>query len=118
MRFQKTKTKKIAIIATIGLALVATLVIVSSPIAKYLVEKYDIRFLGREITVDWVYVNPFTGFVHLQAPEVKELKNDTIFFSARSVSANFSMLKLFSSEYEITMLNFDQPVGYIIQKKR
>lgn len=117
MGLRKIKRKKIVIFATIGFILIAALIIVSAPLAKYLVEEYDVQFLGREITVKWIYVNPFTGFVHLEGPEVKELKNDTIFFSAQSVSANFSVLKLFSSEYEISTLNVDHPVGYIIQKK-
>jgi hypothetical protein len=118
MRFAKVARRKTVIIAITVLALFAALLILSSPLAKYLVEKYDVRYLGREVTVDWVYVNPLTGFVYLQGPEVKELRNDTIFFSAHSISANFSMLKLFSSQYEITELDIDQPVGYIIQKKR
>jgi hypothetical protein len=116
MRFAKATRRKTAIIAITVLAVFAAFLLACSPLAKYLVEKYDVRYLGREVTVDWVYVNPFTGFVHLNGPEVKELNNDTIFFSANSVSANFSMYKMFFNTYEITALNVDKPVGFIIQK--
>jgi hypothetical protein len=91
---------------------------VCSPLAKYVVEKYDIHCLGREVTVDWVYVNPFTGFVRLQGPKVKELNNDTIFFSSNSVDADFALLKMFFSTYEITALDIDKPVGFIIQNNK
>jgi hypothetical protein len=118
MKFTKAKQKKTAIIAITVFALFAVLIMVSSPLAKYLVQKYDVRYLGREVTVDWVYVNLFTGFVHLKNPEVKELKNDTIFFSANSISADFSMHQLIFSTYEITELVVDKPLGFIIQKNK
>jgi hypothetical protein len=118
MRFAKATKKKIAIGVVSVFVVFAALLLISSPLAKYLVEKYDVRYLGREVTVDWVYVNPFTGFIHLQGPEVKELNNDTIFFSANSVSANFAMLRMFYDAYEITELNIDKPVGFIIQRNK
>jgi hypothetical protein len=116
MRFVKTKQRKTAIIAITLLLFFAAFLLVISPLAKYLIQKYDVQYLGRQVTVDWVYVNPFTGFVHLHGPQVKELNSDTTFFSANSISADFSMLKLFASNYEITELNVDKPVGFIIQK--
>jgi hypothetical protein len=118
MRFTKTTGRNTAIISITVIAVFVVFILICSPLAKYLVEKYDLRYLGREVTVDWVYVNPFTGFVHLQNPEVKELDNDTLFFSANSVSANFAMFKMFFYAYEITELNIDKPVGFIIQKNR
>ena len=54
------KAKKIMIIvaATI-LGLVALVIIFISPISKYLVEKYDVTYTGREIKMDWAYVNKY-----------------------------------------------------------
>jgi hypothetical protein len=117
MRFRKPEQRRIAKVATIALVIVAGIILVCSLIGKYLVEKYDLSYLGREVTVDWVYLNPFTGFVQLNGPEVKELKNDTIFFSANSVSADFAVLKMFLNTFEITTLSIDKPVAVIIQKK-
>jgi hypothetical protein len=116
MRFAKTIQRKTAIIAITVLLFFVALLLVTSPLAKYLIQKYDVQYLGRQVTVDWVYVNPFTGFVHLHGPHVEELNSDTTFFSANSISADFSMLKLFASNYEITELNVDRPVGFIVQK--
>ncbi len=101
------------------LSAVVTIVIVAilfiSPISKYLVEKYDQKYMGRQITMDWAYVNPFTGYIHFSDLKIYESKTDSVFFSARSVNANFSMRKLLSKTYEITELEINQPKGNIIQ---
>ncbi|MBL0048227.1 MAG: DUF748 domain-containing protein [Bacteroidetes bacterium] len=113
------KFKKTALI-TIGICFGAILLIILfiSPIAKYLIEKYDVKFIGREITMDWAYVNPFTGYVHLQNLKIYEPDGDTLFFSARGVSANFAMRKLLNKTYEISEINLNQPIGIVIQNKK
>ena len=42
------------------------LLVVISPLAKYLIQKYDDKILGRTIELSWAYVNPFTGYVYLK----------------------------------------------------
>lgn len=115
----KSKSHKIRNTIIISLSiiviLVALIIIFISPIAKYLVEKYDTKFTGREITMDYAYVNPFTGYVHLDNFKAYELKSDSIFLSADGVNANFSMWKLFSKTYEISELELVHPNGIIMQ---
>jgi hypothetical protein len=89
-----------------------------SLITKYLVEKYDEKYTGRQITMDWAYVNPFTGYIHFSNLKIYELKSDSIFFSADGVSANIAMLKLFSKTYEISRFTLNHPRGTIIQNKK
>lgn len=116
----KSKTHKLrkTIIISSGIIviLIALIFIFISPIAKYLVEKYDEKITGREITIDYAYVNPFTGYVYLDNFKSYELKSDSIFLSAEGVSGNFSMWKLFSKTYEISELVLNQPKGIIMQK--
>lgn len=119
MRLVKIKHKKPLLIIVIScMAIVGLAFLISSPLAKYLIEKHDLRYLGREVTIDWAYVNPFTGFVHLDNLDIKESNNDTTFLSAESVSGNFSMLKMLYRNYELTELNINSPVGFVIQKKK
>jgi hypothetical protein len=92
--------------------------LVISPLTKYLVEKYDEKYTGRQITMDWAYVNPFTGYIHFNGLKIYELKSDSIFFSAEGVNANFEMLKLFSKRYEISKLTLDHPKGIVILNKK
>jgi len=83
-----------------------------------LVEKYDEKYTGRQITMDWAYVNPFTGFVHFRNFKAYELKKDTLFFSANSVSADFALFKLFSRTVEISELIVDHPRATVDNVKR
>src|SRR5882672_3076117 len=109
-----TKFKK-AILISIGAIILFTLLIILfiSPITKYLVEKYDEKYTGRQIKMDWAYVNPFTGYVHFSNLKIYESKSDSLFFSAQGLSANFSLLKILSKTYEISQLTLDHPYGII-----
>ncbi len=110
------KFKKALLISAITLAIIFALVIIFiSPIAKYLVQKYDEKYTGRQITMDHAYVNLLTGFIHFSNLKIYEFKSDSVFLSAAGVSANFSMYKLFSKTYEISELILDKPKGIIAQ---
>ena len=110
------RTKKILLISGIAIvAFIGLVILFASPIAKHLIEKYDEKYTGREIKMDWAYVNVFTGQVYFNDIKIYELKSDSIFFSANTIGINVSMLKLFSKEYEITELSLDHPKGTIIQ---
>src|SRR5665647_1388737 len=81
------KFKKPLIILFITITTIVVLAILFiSPITKYLVEKYDAKYTGREIKMDWAYVNPFTGYIHFSNVKIYELNSDSIFFSANGVS--------------------------------
>jgi hypothetical protein len=70
-RMNRTK-KTLLIIAGCLVGLVVLVIVFISPIAKYAIEKYDQQLLGREITLDFVYLNPFTGYVHLNGVVITE----------------------------------------------
>ncbi len=114
-------SKKIKKIFVIILVISASIIIVSllfiSFIAKWLVEKYDVKYLGREVTMDWIYVNPFTGYANMSNLKIYEFESDSVFISANSLSVNFSMLKLFLKTIEISEITLDRPKIVIIQNK-
>ncbi len=89
-----------------------------SPITKYLIEKYDKKFTGREISIDWAYVNPFTGFIHFSNLKINEFEKDTVFFSAKDLSVNIAMIKLLFKKYELTEVHLNEPRGIVIQRKK
>ncbi|MBK9637503.1 MAG: DUF748 domain-containing protein [Bacteroidetes bacterium] len=93
-------------------------ILLISPITRYLIEKYDVQFTGRQIEMSRAYVNPFTGYIHLSNVKMLESESDSVFFSADGMSLNISMHKLFSKTYEITQLDLDQPRFSIIQEKK
>jgi len=114
-----SRLKRFVIVtATTIVVTVAGVIAFSSPLAKYLVEKYDMNFLGRQITMDWAYVNPFTGYVHLENLVISEANKDTVFLSVKGVSANFEMLKMLRKTYEISEITLDRPWGIVIQNQK
>lgn len=126
MKIADTRLKKTVLIVTGSIIITVVIVILlSSPIAKYLGKKYGEKYTGRQITMDWVYVNPFTGYVHISNLKIYESKDpssikvdDSVFFSAKGVSATFAMLKMLSKTIEITRITLDQPKGIIIQNNK
>ena len=115
----KRHVKRALIITAIVIAAFVVVIIACvSPIAKYLIEKYDDVILGRKIELSWIYVNPFTGYVYIKDLRVYENKSDSLFFTAQSVTADFSMLKLFYKTYEISSITVNKPWGRIIQTKK
>jgi hypothetical protein len=101
--------KTLLVIFLVVIILVGLVIAFISPITKYLVEKHDIKFLGREVTMNWAYVNPFTGYVHFDELNIMEEKNDSVFLSASGLSINFEMLKMLSKTYEISGLTLSDP---------
>ena len=93
----KHKVKKgilVTLIALFGFVILVILFI--SPIAKHVIQKNDEKFLGRRVQVGFVYVNPFSGKVHLKNLKIYEKEGSRIFFSVKDLSVNVNMLKLFS----------------------
>src|ERR1041385_1786139 len=118
MKIANTRLKKIITISTCVIVVaVAVIIAFISPFTKYIVEKYDEKWTGRKITMDWAYVNPFTGYAYLSNLKIHEFRSDSVFFSSKSLSANFSVHKLFSKTYEVTQLTLDHPRGIIIQNE-
>jgi hypothetical protein len=126
MKIANTRLKKTILIVTGSIIiLVAVVILFASPIGKYLGKKYGEKYTGRQIKMGLVYVNPFTGYVHISNLVVYESKDfpgykkgDSIFFSAKGVSANISLLKLLSKTIEIKEITLDNPKGIIIQNKK
>ena len=113
------KLKKVLLITTATIAIIVAVVILFiSPIAKYILEKYDERWTGRQIKIDWAYVNPFTGYVYLHNLRIYEQKSDSVFISANYLSGTFSMHKMLSKTYEISECTLSHPKGMVIQNNR
>jgi hypothetical protein len=119
MKTTKAKLIKIILIfiSTISIIAVITIFFIS-PITKFLIEKYDEKYTGRKITMNWAYVNPFTGYLYFNNLHIYEFKSDSIFFLANSVSTNIAMLKMLSKTYEISQITFNHPRGTIIKKEK
>ncbi len=118
MKIPKIRIKKgLAYVGGAILLAFIILLIILSPLAKYYIEKNDVKLFGREATIGWAYVNPFTGYVHFHDVKIYEMQGDSVFISATGATANFAMNKLLSKQVVIERLVVDHPRGKIVQKK-
>lgn len=108
--------KAVIWLGSVLLILGLLIILFISPIAKYLIEKYDEEYTGRQIEIGFAYVNPFTGFVHLKDVTIYEAEKRGVFFMAEGLSVNFTLRKFLSNECEITAITLDHPRGIFIQK--
>ena len=116
---QQHKLLKIfLILLVIVMLFVGIVILFISPITKYLIEKYDVKYTGRQIEMDLAYVNPFTGYIHLKNIQIYELNTDSIFFSADALNINVELRKIPSKTYEISDLTIKRPRGTIIQNNK
>jgi Domain of Unknown Function (DUF748) len=114
-----SKLKKIFIIGTCSIIItIIVVVLLASPIAKFYAKKYGEKYIGRKIKMGLVYANPFTGHVHISNLIIYESDKDSVFLSAKGLSANFALLKLLSKTVEITEVTLNQPQGIIIQNNK
>lgn len=118
MIHRKKLIKTLVLIFSIILIILVVVILFISPITKYVVEKYDIKYTGRQITMDWAYVNPATGYIHFSELEIHELNSDSIFLSSKGVSANIALSKLFSRTFEISELTLEKLNGVVIQDEK
>ena len=114
---KKIPKRLLIVLGAIILFLVLIIVFIS-PITKYTIEKYDIKIAGRQVTMDWAYVNPFTGYVHFSNLKIYEYQSDSIFISADGLSANIALFKLPKKVYEISGIVLTKPKVYIVQDRK
>src|SRR5579862_1008123 len=114
--FTTRKFKKIfKLIVAAVLVFFIVIPVFISPIAKYLIQKYGEKYTGRKITMDWAYVNPFTGYVHLQNLKIHEYKSDSLFLLTKGLSVHFALAKFLHHTFEIESLTLDHPVIKVIK---
>lgn len=110
----KLKRFLIIFVSTV-IVLMIFIILFISPLTKYLIEKYDFKFTGRQISLSWAYVNPFTGYIYLNDLFVLEECTDTTFISVKGLSAQIALSKIFRHSFEIDQLTLDHPYGIIVK---
>lgn len=110
----KLRRTMLMVILSVVVASVALLILIS-PLVKYLIEKHDYAYTGRQIHVDRVYFNPFTGFLQLNEVRIEEKNNKSIFLSAGLISIKINLRKLINRNIDINELHIDKMRTDLIQ---
>jgi hypothetical protein len=106
----------LAIVLVVGLGLIIAFI---SPISKYLIEKNGEKILGRQISLSWIYVNPFTGYLHAHDMHMreKEKKDTASFISIGDLSLHISLKQLWSGTIDVSSVTIDHLHVNVIENK-
>jgi len=96
-------------------SLLVLLIIFISPVAKWAIEKYSVQYTGRQVTMDKLSINIFTGSIRSNGLKIYEAKSNKIFFQCSELYGNIEEHKLLSHEYDLTEIKLTQPVLNVIQ---
>jgi len=80
-----------------------------SPIAKYLIEKYDTSMLGREVTIGHIKIDAMNGSIKIKDIKIYEYHSDKVFFDCHDFYVKLNMQKIFNGIYAIDTILIDQP---------
>lgn len=95
--------------------LLAVLIFIS-PIAKYLIEKYDVKYIGREVHITQLGINLLTGTVNISGFRLYEADGKTVFIGFDHLNAEVELRPLFNGIYHLEHLTLDHPDVRVIQK--
>ena len=97
------RTKKIALLllAVLVAAIVFAFAFIS-PIAKYLIHKYDKEFINREVKIDGLWINILSGSLALKDVTLFELDGKTPFVKFTKLESQISIPKLIGGAYDIS----------------
>src|ERR1043165_6880800 len=114
----KIKNKLLRIVlASLCIVLLFTIVLIAfiSPIAKRMIERNSEKYIGRKVTMSWLYVNPFTGGVIAHNVIIFEPGSADTAIRAVNLYANITIAKLFSRTYELSSVTLDRAWVNVIQ---
>lgn len=115
MKVLKKILKYTSITILIILGLVIGLLLFISPIAKWAIQKYDKQYTGREITLDDISINAFTGKLSFSNLTLHEPDGKTPFISIGNFETKIKLLPLFKQKYTIEYLNLNNFIVTINQ---
>ena len=95
--------------------LFALILAVASPVAKYVVNNYGERIVGRQLHVERVVVNPYWGGVTLRGFECKEYNGETNFVSFDRLYVQIAWPQLIAKRVVIRAIHLDRFNGQVLK---
>jgi uncharacterized protein involved in outer membrane biogenesis len=111
----KKGLKITAIVLGVILALLLLVAIFISPIAEYVIEKNSKEWIGRQITMDDLSINLFTGSLEAEALCMKEQDDKTDFVSIDTLKVAINPFKLLTKEVNIRYVTLNSPKVRLVQ---
>ncbi len=103
------------LITVVGLLIL--LIVFISPITKYLIEKYDTKYVGREIEIGKLHLNIFNGKLELTDLKIYEAQSNALFFKTGLLFVQINPYKAaLKQHYDIKTFKLNDYELNIIQK--
>jgi hypothetical protein len=105
-------------ILLISLLVVVTIVVIFiSPIAEYLIEKYDTEYIKREVDIEKLSINIFNGKIKIKQLKLYEPKSQKLLFRSGDFFAQINPYKAaFSGQYDLSLVKLTDFEVNIVQK--
>lgn len=106
------------LIITLGIIIVLLVIIalLTPPVAKNYIVKHSKELTGRQIRLQGLYLNIFTGYVRLTGFELLEEDEQDAFVTFDTLSIDMSLYRLLASEIRVNHINLVNPHLKIWQK--
>jgi len=87
----------IVLLITLG-SIFAILALLASPIARFIIERYDTEIIGRNIELETIKVNLFTGNIEVNNAHIQEQDLQSDFVTLKKLEVGINYLKLIRKE--------------------
>ncbi|MCQ2345195.1 MAG: DUF748 domain-containing protein [Paludibacteraceae bacterium] len=105
--------KIILILAAVIIGLLL-LIMAVSPIAKHVVEKHSQDWIGRDVTVERIFINPFNGSVTIDGFACKEQNRTTDFLAFQQLYVNAKLWKLLGKNVDLQHIHLTDFTGEVL----
>lgn len=95
--------------------LFALILLVASPVAKYVVNNYGEQIVGRQLHTEQVIINPYWGGVTIKKFECKEVNGETNFISFDRLYVQIAYPQLIAKRVKIRAIHLDGFNGQVLK---
>ena len=112
----KRRYKILLWIIGVLLGLFLLIMLIVSPVARYVIEKNSETWIGRTVEIDKLGINLLNGRINIKDLAVYEANRDTVFFHVNHILVDINIWKLIWGTYHIEQLHIVDPFAMIIQQ--
>lgn len=102
-------------VATLGVLLIIA-AIIAPPVAKHYIVKHSKEMIGRQINIDGLYANIFTGYTRITGFELLDTNDRDRFVSFDSLVVKLSLFRLLANELKVNRIRLVHPDIQVWQK--
>lgn len=107
--------KPLIITITLLTTLLIIITLITPPIAKNYIKKHSKELIGRQINLQGLYLNIFTGYARLSGFELLEQNDKDKFITFDTLAVDVSLFRLLANEVKINQIHLVNPDISLLQ---